>query len=352
VGSEEGSGSGSGGSASGMTGQEVLVVDPDKKVLFVLEHLLTEAGMTVTAMADPFRARDQVEKRFIPVVLSDLDTPYSGGGVEMVKLAREKSPLTSVILMTGRKTFDAVAPAFRSGATDVVLKTQDAMPYIRDRVVEAARQLRATDAREKLLSEAAEVHEEFLKRMMELSRQVTDLQEKLLVRDGDAPSMVTDLEVTNVLLVDEASALGAVLATELRPDRGWKLRHAQTGGEALDVASQTPPHILVVHENLADLPATMLFKTVKSRTPDVLILTFTPPEEGAHGEVRMVDASKLLTLIPAFSNPEQMVAQIEEVRDALRRKARERRYLQAFRKHHLDFLQQYQALRQRLVAGR
>ena len=40
MGSAEGSGSG-----SGLSGQEVLVVDADKKVLFVLEHLLTEAGM-------------------------------------------------------------------------------------------------------------------------------------------------------------------------------------------------------------------------------------------------------------------------------------------------------------------
>jgi DNA-binding NtrC family response regulator len=347
VGSAEGSGSG-----SGLSGQEVLVVDADKKVLFVLEHLLTEAGMTVTAMADPFRARDQVEKRFIPVVLSDLDVPYSGGGVELVKLAREKSPLTSVILMTARKSFDAVAAAFRSGATDVVPKTQDAMPYIRDRVVEAARELRATEAREKLLAETAEMHDEFLKRMMELSRQVTDLEEKLMSRDGDAPSVVTELEVINVLLVDEASALNAVVARELPKERGWKLRHAQSGGEALDVATQDPPHILVVHENLADLPATMLIKTVKSRTPDAVVLTFTPPEEGAHGEVRMVDNSKLLTLIPAFSAPEQMVAQLEEVREALRRKTRERRYLQAFRKHHFEFLQQYQSLRQRLGTGR
>jgi DNA-binding NtrC family response regulator len=336
----------------GATGQEVLVVDADRKVLLLLEQLLTEAGLTVTAMADPFRARDQVEKRFIPVVLSDLDIPYTGGGVELVKLAKEKSPLTSVILMTARKSFDAVAPAFRSGATDVVPKTQDAIPYICQRVVEAARELRVAEAREKLIGEVVETHEEFLHRMMDLSRQVTDLEEKLLLRDGETPSVVAELDVTNVLLVDDDPALNAVLARDLTPDKGWRLRHAQSGGEALDVASLSPPHVLVIAETLPDLPSTMVVKTIKGRSPDALALVFTPPQEGRHGEVRMVDQSKLLTLIPAFSAPEQMVVQVEEVRDALRRKARERRYLQVFRKHHFDFLQKYQAMRQRLLAGR
>jgi DNA-binding NtrC family response regulator len=331
------------------TGQEVLIVDADRKVLLLLESLLTEAGLTVTAMSDPFRARDQVEKRFIPVVLSDLDIPYVGGGIELVKLAREKSPLTSVILMTTRRGFDAVAPAFRSGALDVVPKTQDAIPYIRDRVVEAARELRVAEAREQLLGDVAEMHEEFLKRMMDLSRQVTDLEEKIMARDGEAPSVVTELEVMNVLFVDEASALGAVVSRDLPAERGWRLRHAQSGGEALDVAGLSPPNILVVNETLSDLPPSMLIKTIKTRTPDAVVLTFRAPEQGRTGEVSMVDNSKLLMLIPAFSAPEQMVTQLEEVRDALRRKARERRYLQVFRKQHFDFIQQYQSLRQRLA---
>jgi DNA-binding NtrC family response regulator len=332
------------------TGQEVLVVDVDKKVLLMLEQRLTDAGMTVTAMSDPFRARDQVEKRFIPVVLSELDVPYAGGGVELVTFARQKSPLTSVILMTARKTFEAVAPAFRAGATDVVPKTLDALDYIRDRVLLAARELRSSQARDELIIELAEMHEEFLKKMVDLSRQVTDLEDKLQARDGNEPSIVADLETTHVLLVDDSPALNAVIARELTRDKGWRIRHAQTGGEALDAASQNPPQILVVHETLPDLPASMVIKTIKSRTPEALVLLFNPPVEGRSGEVRMVDSSQLHTLIPAFSEPEQMVTQLEEVRDALRRKVKDRRYMNLFRKQHFDFLQKYTALRQRLGA--
>jgi DNA-binding NtrC family response regulator len=330
------------------TGQEVLVVDSDRSVLKGLERLLTSAGLTVTTLTDAARARDQVEKRFIPVLLCDLDTPEPGAGVDLVKFAREKSPLTAVIVMTAKKSFEVVAPAFRAGAADVVPKTQDAVPYLRERVVKAATETRSADTRERVLAEVIETHEEFLKRMMELSRQVTDLEDKILAREGDTPSSATALTVLHVLLVDDAPALNAVLTRDLPADKGWRIRYAQSGGEALDLASQTPPNILIVNETLPDLPATMVIKSIKNRTPDAVCLIFTPPTDDGTGEVKMVDSSRLLTLIPSFSAPDQLVGSLHEVREALRQKVRERRYLQNFRKQHLDFLQKYNALKTRL----
>jgi hypothetical protein len=103
-----------------------------------------------------------------------------------------------------------------------------------------------------------------------------------------------------------------------------------------------------VNEVLPDLPATMVIKSIKGNSPDAVALLFTPPREGGNGQVRMVDSSGLLTLIPAFSAPDQLVGSLQEVREALRQKAKERRYLQNFRKQHLEFLQKYHALKQRL----
>jgi DNA-binding NtrC family response regulator len=326
----------------------VLVVDSDRSVLKGLERLLTSAGLTVTTLTDATRARDQVEKRYIPVVLADLDTPEPGAGIDLVKFAREKSPLTAVIVMTAKKTFEVVAPAFRAGATDVIPKTQDAVPYLRERVLEAARETRTADTRERLLVDVGEMHEEFLKKVMELSRQVTDLEDRVLARDGDVSSSVNELTVIHLLLVDDAPALNAVLTRDLPADKGWRIRYAQSGGEALDAASQTPPNILVVNQTLPDLPASMVIKTIKGRTPDAVTLIFSAPDEGSPGEVKMVDASKLMTLIPSFSAPDQLVGSLLEVREGLRQKVRERRYLVSFRKQNLDFLQKYHALKQRL----
>jgi response regulator RpfG family c-di-GMP phosphodiesterase len=182
---------------------------------------------------------------------------------------------------------------------------------------------------------------------MDLSKQVTDLEDKVLSRDGNISS-AAELTVVHLLLVDDAPALNAVLTRDLPADKGWRIRYAQSGGEALDVASQTPPNILVVNETLPDLPATMVIKTIKTRTPDVVTLLFSAPTDDGTGEVKMVDSSKLLMLIPSFSAPDQLVSSLQEVREGLRQKLRERRYLQNFRKQHLEFIQKYNALKSRL----
>ena len=337
-----------GSSEQRASGQEVLVVDGDRNVLRGLERLLGDAGLTVTSFTDPMRVRDQVEKRFIPVVLCDLDTPQPDAGVDLVKFVRDKSPLTSVVVMTPRKAFEAVAPAFRAGAVDVVPKTNDSVIYLRDRVVAAAVEIRSAITRDQLLVEVAEVHETFFKKMMELTRHATDLEDRLLARDGDPSSSSRGLEVIHVLMVDDDPSINAVLTRDLPADKGWRIRYAQSGGEALDAASQAPPQIAVVNEHLPDLPARMVLKTIKGNAPDVVALMFTPPIEGAAGEVKMVEASRLLTLIPVFSSPDQLVGSLQEVRDALRQKHKERRYLGVFRKQQGEFLKRYHQLKQRL----
>jgi hypothetical protein len=131
---------------------------------------------------------------------------------------------------------------------------------------------------------------------------------------------------------------------------GWRFRPALTGGEALDVVSQSRPHIVMVKEQLPDLPGSMVVKTVKSGAPDAITLLYSPPgRAGAPGELKMVEGSRIMNLIPHFSNHKQLVAPLEEIREALRQKTRERRYLQAFRQGHFDFLQRYNALKQRLA---
>lgn len=337
----------SGDGKSGPASHEILILDGDPTILKGLERLLTDAGLTVSAFEDPVRARDQLEKRFIPVVLCDLDTPAPGAGVDLIRFVREKSPLTAVIAMSPRKSFEAVAPAFRAGAQDVIPKTQDSVNYLRDRVLAAATDVRVTVSKDQLLSEVAEVHDEFLKKMMDLSRQVTDLEDKVLSREDS--STASGLGPINVLLVDDEPALNAVLSRDLPVDKGWRLRYAQSGGEALDAATQVAPAVLVIKDELPDLPTRMVINTIKTGSPvDVVVLQFSPPTDDGPGEIKMVDQSRLLVLVPSFSLPDQLVGALEEVREALRKKSRERRYLVMFRKQHMEFLKKYNLVKQRL----
>jgi hypothetical protein len=58
-------------------------------------------------------------------------------------------------------------------------------------VVKAASETRTADTRERLLGDLGEMHEEFLKKMMELSRHVTDLEDRSSRATGTSPPRPT-----------------------------------------------------------------------------------------------------------------------------------------------------------------
>ena len=328
-------------------GQEILVVDTDDQVVKGLDRLLTKAGLIVTGTHDPIRARDQLLNKFFAVALVDADTPTPGAGIELLQFARDKSPLTSVVIMSARKSYDVAVKAFRAGAADVVLKEPDVVPYLRERVIEAAGDIKGTADRNVLLEEVADTHEDFLRRMRDLTREMVDLEDRVA---GRTPADRSDAAANvSVVVVDDDPAALLKLEEALTPAQGWQFRPALTGGEALDVVMQTRPQIVLVKEDLPDLPGSMVVHTVKASAPDAITLLYSPPgKSGRTGEVKMVDATRTMSLIGSYTDPAQLVVPLGEIREALKQKSHERRYLQAFRQRHLEFLQRYNGLKQRL----
>ena len=53
-----------------------------------------------------------------------------------------------------------------------------------------------------------------------------------------------------------------------------------------------------------------------------------------------------MNTIASYADPGQLAAPLGEIREALRAKAQERRYLQAFRQRHFEFLQRYNGIKQ------
>ena len=113
--------------------------------------------------------------------------------------------------------------------------------------------------------------------MMSLSRQAVDASDRLIAREGGEPSSVSGLGPLNLLLVDDEPTLSEALGKELTEAKGWRLRHVQTGGEALDSASQEPPMVLVAKENLPDLTGSMVVKTIKASVPTLIAMVFARP---------------------------------------------------------------------------
>jgi DNA-binding NtrC family response regulator len=328
-------------------GQEVLVVDTDEQVVKGLDRLLTKAGLIVTGTHDPIRARDQLLNKFFAVALVDADTPTPGAGIELLQFARDKSPLTTVVVMSARKSYDVAVKAFRAGAADVVLKEPDVVPYLRERVIEAAGDIKATADRNVLLEEVADTHEDFLRRMRDLTRDLVDMEDRLAGRTPEERSDAAGH--VSVVVVDDDPAALLKLEEKLTPAQGWQFRPALTGGEALDVVTQMRPQIVLVKEDLPDLPGSMVVHTVKAGAPEAVTLLYSPPgKSGRTGEVKMVDATRVMSLIGSYTDPGQLVVPLGEIREALKQKTHERRYLQAFRQRHLEFLQRYNGVKQRL----
>lgn len=328
-----------------MIGLEVLVVDGDAAVVTGLKKLLGEDGFVVSGVQDTETARQWLEDKFFAVVLCDLDTPTPNGGLEVVKAVQTLSPASAVIVMSPRKAYDAALDAFRAGADDVVAKSPDQVPYLRDRVKNAAQQHQREADRDELFERIVGAHEEFLKKMMELFKQTVSLQDKLQGREDD---VTVDLPECRVLVVDTGEAVAGSLQKNLGEGQGWKLTHCQTGGEALDYVGRQLQHIVAVHQELMDLPSSMVTKTVKSLSSESIVLLFSSPGDPP-GKVVIVESSGQIPVIEEFRNESQMLSSLETLREAFRAKAQERRYLQAFRAQHFDFLKRYAELKNRIT---
>jgi DNA-binding NtrC family response regulator len=323
-----------------LVGAEVLVIDGDKKVTKGITQLLSAASLHVTCVADPDAGLDLIGKRFYSVVVIDLDTPSPNAGIETARLVKSKSPTSMVVILTPRKSFTDAIAAIRAGAIDVILKAPDSVQYLKDRVMEAAG--RSVDKREvsSVLTDVRDAQDEFLKRFMEAERRALDLSDRLAGRDPDRASLVDEVRC---LVVEEDGSLTRALA-ECNP-KGFVFEHAMSGGEALDRCSSSRFHIAMVSDNLVDLPGSMVVSSLKTQNPELIAISFTPPPGG---KVEIVETSRRIPVVTQFDQPQQILERLDELALAFRAKAKERRYTQAFRERHYDFLRRYVELKSKI----
>jgi len=328
-------------SAASLIGVEVLVLDADQRVHAGIEQLLSEAHLHVTCVPDPARALHLVDRQFFSVALIDIDTPTPNAGIETIRLLKQASPTSMVIAMTPRRSYDDAVEAVRAGAIDLILKAPESVAYLKDRVLDAAGRSVGKREVDSVLVDVRAVHEEFLQRFMESERRAIDLADKVAGRD---PARVVQIDELRVLIVDEATDLCAAI-TAARP-KGFEFVHATSGGEGLDRVSSAAFHYAMIAQDVSDLPATTLARTIRNQRPDTVVLTFLGPSE--NGKVELVETSGTRVLVKPFTDPSQLLDRLDELAEAWRAKARERRYTQSFREKHYDFLRRYVELKTKI----
>lgn len=329
-------------------GQEVLVLDADPAVQQGVFQLLSTVGLIVTALGDPAAARKEVADRFFSVVLVDVDTPAPGEGLGFLQVVKERSPATQLLVLAARRTFEQAVRAFRAGATDVIIKEPDQVEYMKNRVIELARRGVRTEVSRKLLTEVGQTHEEFLSRLMEASRRIVDLEERIAGRtEGSTASSDAARVEFGILVVDGDGSLADLLEANVDKE-GYVVKWAATGGEAFDLVGQGGGiQLAIVQQQLPDLPGSMVIKSIKQLASATIVLEIAPPGD-APGWVRVMETTRTIPLVPQLTDYKQILPHISELREAYRAKGRERRYLRAFRAQHFDFIKRYVELKQRI----
>jgi DNA-binding NtrC family response regulator len=326
---------------SHLVGIEVLVLDADRSVHAGIEQLLSEAHLHVTCVTDAERAQALVERQFFSVALVDIDTPAPRAGIVTIRAIKEASPTSMVIALTPRRSFDDAVDAVRAGAIDLILKAPESVAYLQERVLDAAGRSVGKREVDSVLDDVRGVHEEFLQRFMDAERRALDLADKLAGRGRSAADQLDELRV---LVVDEVDDFVTAMA-DAAP-RGFQFVHATSGGEGLDRISSGGFHYAMIAEDVSDLPARTIARTIRNQHPDTVVLTFLGPAD--NGRVELVETHGSRPLLQPFRDAQQLVARLDELAEAWRAKARERRYTQAFRERHYDFLRRYVELKTKI----
>jgi DNA-binding response OmpR family regulator len=329
------------GSHAALVGAEVLVLDGDQGVHGGIERLLSEASLHVTCVTDRERALALVDRNFYSVALVDIDTPAPGAGLATLAELKRRTPTTMLIAMTPRRSWDDAVAAVRAGAIDLVLKAPESVAYLQERVLDAAGRSVGKREVDTVLDEIKDVHDEFLRHFMDAERRALDLEDQVAGRD---PARVIPQEELRVLVVDEVDELAEALDSAAPP--GFAFVHATSGGEGLDRVSSARFHYAMIAEDVSDLPATTIARTIRNQHPDTVVLVFAGPAE--NGKVELIETHGTRPILRPFREPAELLGRLDDLAEAWRAKARERRYVQAFRERHYDFLRRYVELKTKI----
>ncbi len=316
-------------------GDELLIVDGRESDLEGMRRLFEQQGYVCTATSDGRSVAELVQRKFFPAALVDLDVGKPGAGIDVVRAIRERSHPTSVVLLTGRRSFEAAVEALRLGVVDVVVKRPEEVDHLKRIVAVACDRSRATDGSSELLRDVQSVMGEAFKIILDMGRkQFQDVsigsgstfRPRVLVVDGDSE-----------FLSELANLIGG---------KPWEIAAEMNGGGALDKAGDHRFDVVACREELMDLRGSMVIKTIQAQHAETLGLVYSAP--GPAGHVDMYREGQMDEAWRPFGGAQHLVARIEQVIETLGATQRDRRIIQAFRAAHQDFFRRYAELKLRI----
>ena len=114
----------------GATGQlfsgrpRILIVDDDSDLRLTLCEFLQSRNFVVSSARDGSEAISLIQSRrhAFDIIFSDLVMGSGPDGLEVLKVAKQLSPLSCVVVMTGYSSIGTAIESIRSGAFDYITK--------------------------------------------------------------------------------------------------------------------------------------------------------------------------------------------------------------------------------------
>jgi two-component system response regulator PilR (NtrC family) len=119
----------------------ILIVDDEKSICELVEITFRKEGHRVEVATSGEAAKRRLSSQIFDIVISDIRMPDCSG-VDLLRYAREISPSSVFLLITGVPTVDTAIAAVNAGADRYVIKDHDLIDQLRRAVNQAAENLK------------------------------------------------------------------------------------------------------------------------------------------------------------------------------------------------------------------
>ena len=315
-------------------GEELLIAESAERDRAGLRSLFETDGFVCTAVETMDKARDLLRRKFFPIAVIDLDFGGTNEGLALASYIMQHSRPTKIVMLTGRRSFEAAVSALRAGVIDIVNKRPDQVDHLRAAVAVALDRYQAGSKDGALLREARMVLDDAMRIMLGLGR-------KLYGSEGSTSGLKVK---PAILIVDENQAFLQQVAN-LLASKPWEVSVEMRGGAALDKTSSFSFQIVCVRDELTDLPGHMLLRSVQAQKSPPLGLLYSQVGEG---RIERYEGGQVTSDDRGFRGAEHLVAALVSLVDELATLREERRYLQAFRAEYSTFFKRFADLKARI----
>ncbi|KAA3656715.1 MAG: response regulator [Calditrichaeota bacterium] len=148
---------------------EILIVDDEHPIRVLLQEILRKADHNVIAAINGQEAIDLIQQNNFDLVISDMHMGKLGG-IDVLHAAKERNPLTEVVILTGFGSISTAVEAMQLGAFVYLTKPIDIQEF-RLKIQQA---LERKDLREQIAAKEYEIreHQELIERDLQLAAQI------------------------------------------------------------------------------------------------------------------------------------------------------------------------------------